>query len=107
MDSHIRYIGGLQKRICSFHPVELSNKPNKKGTGSQIMKKLTIQTIQNLKVIHEDNLDMILQLPQGLRLKIPGSQRSLTWDPYILNPKTLFPASLIAGQYLLRSHFPW
>ena len=50
---------------------------------------------------------MLLVLPQGLRLKIPASQRSLIWDPYILNPKTLFPASPIAGQHLLRLQFRW
>jgi hypothetical protein len=53
-----------------------------------------------------ENVDVTFVLPQDLRLKIPESQRSLILDPYILDPKTLFPASLRAGQHLLRSHFP-
>lgn len=60
--------------------------------------------MQILKAIKKENLDIIVTVPQGLRLKIPESQKSLIWGPYILNPKTLYPASLTVDQHLLRLH---
>ena len=41
-------------------------------------------------------------LPQGLRLKIPGNQKSSIWDPYTLNPKTLFRDSPVACRHWLK-----